>query len=56
MLVCLSDGSAEIIVCAVTLRKKLQIKLFYLTQSQYTDTGPTSSSIDWQGSQWGANF
>ena len=35
---------------------------FYLTQSQYTDTGPTSSSIDpiapgaWQGSHWGAIF
>ena len=35
---------------------------FYLTQSQYTDTGPTSPSIDpimpgaWQGSHWSANF
>ena len=35
---------------------------FHLTQSQYTDTGPTSSSTDpitpgaWQGSQWSANF
>ena len=35
---------------------------FYLTQSQYTDTGPTSPSPDpitpgaWQGSHWGANF
>ena len=35
---------------------------FYLTQSQYTDTGPTSSSADpitpgaWQGSYWSANF
>ena len=35
---------------------------FYLTQSQYTDTGPTSPSVDpispgaWQGSQWSANF
>ena len=34
---------------------------FYLTQSQYTDTGPTSPSADpitpgaWQGSHWGAN-
>ena len=34
----------------------------YLTQSQYTDTGPTSSSTDpiikgvWQGSHWSANF
>ena len=35
---------------------------FYLTQSQYTDTKPTSPSADpitpgaWQGSHWSANF
>ena len=35
---------------------------FYLTQSQYTDTGPTSPSADpitpgaWQGSHWSADF
>ena len=35
---------------------------FYLTQSQYTDTGPTSPSADpitpvaWRGSHWRANF
>ena len=35
---------------------------FYLTQSQYTDTGPTLPSADpitpgaWQGSHWSANF
>ena len=35
---------------------------FYLTQSEYTDTGPTSPSPDpimpgaWQGSHWSANF
>ena len=35
---------------------------FYLTQSQYTDTGPTSPCADpitpgaWQGSHWSANF
>ena len=35
---------------------------FYLTQSQYTDTGPTSPSTDpitpgaWQGSHWSANL
>ena len=35
---------------------------FYLTQSQYADTGPTSPSPDpitpraWQGSHWSANF
>ena len=35
---------------------------FHLTQSQYTDTGPSSPSADpitpgaWQGSHWSANF
>ena len=35
---------------------------FYLSQSQYTDTGPTSPSADprtpgaWQGSHWSAHF
>ena len=35
---------------------------FYLTQAEYTDTGPTSPSADpimpgaWQGSHWSANF
>ena len=35
---------------------------FYLTQSQYADTGPTSPSDDpitpgaWLGSHWSANF
>ena len=35
---------------------------FYLTQSQYADTGPTSPSADpitpgaWQGSHWSAKF
>ena len=35
---------------------------FHLTQSQYTDTGPTNPSPDpitpgaWQGSHWSANF
>ena len=35
---------------------------FYLTQLQYTDTGPTSPSANpitpgaWQGSHWSANF
>ena len=32
---------------------------FYLTQSHYTDTGPTSPSADpgaWLGSHWSANF
>ena len=35
---------------------------FYITQSQYTDTGPTSTSADpitpgaWQGSHWSVSF
>ena len=34
----------------------------YLTQSQYTDTGPTTPGADpimpgtWQGSHWSVNF
>ena len=37
-------------------------RTLYLTQSQYTDTGPTSPSADpvtpgsWQGTHWSANF
>ena len=42
--------------------KQVADQTFLLTQSQYTDTGPTSPSTDpvppgaWQGSHWGANF
>ena len=41
---------------------EFQTKTFHLTQSQHTDTGPTSPSADprtpgaWQGSHWSANF
>ena len=41
---------------------ELANQTFYLTQSQYTDTGPTSPSTDpimpggRQGSHWSANF
>ena len=41
---------------------KVANQTFYLTQSQYIDTGPTSPSADpiilgaWQGSHWSANF
>ena len=41
---------------------KAEDQTFYLTQSQYTDTGLTSPSADsimpgaWQGSHWSANF
>ena len=60
-LVYFRDGSAQTILRAATLRQKLQIKAFHLTQSQYTDTGPTSPRADpitpgvWQGSHWNAN-
>ena len=43
-------------------RQKLQMQIFFLTQSQYTDTGPTSPSADpitpgiWQGNHWSTNF
>ena len=42
--------------------KKVANEILYLTQSQYTDTGPTSPSADlitpgaWHGSHWSANF
>ena len=53
-------GSAQMIVRAVTLRQVTD-PTFYLTHTQYTDTGPTSPSTDpippgdCQGSHWGAN-
>ena len=61
-LVYLRDGSAQTIIRAATLRYKLQKPIFYLTQSQYTDTGSTSPRTDpitpgaWQGSHWSTNF
>ena len=42
--------------------RELTDQFFYLTQSQYTDTGPTSPSADpvtpdtWQGRHWSARF
>ena len=47
---------------AATLETELADQTFHLTQSQYTDTRPTSPSADpimpgaWQGSYWSANF
>ena len=41
---------------------KVVDQTFYLTQSQYTDTRPTSPSVDpispaaWQGNHWSASF
>ena len=48
--------------CHTEIRIQVADPTFYLTQSQYTDTGPTSPSADpitpgaWQGSHWSANF
>ena len=45
-----------------TIEKVVSDQTFYLTQSQYTDTGPTSRSTDaitpgtWQGSHCSAHF
>ena len=57
-LVYLRDGSAQTILLEIEVADQS----FYLTQSQYTDTVPTSPSTDpimpgaWQGSHWSANF
>ena len=59
MLVYPKDRSAQTIVRAET---EVADRTFYLTQSQYTDAGPTSPSADpitpgaWHGSHWSANF
>ena len=55
----LRDGSAQTIV-----HTEIEVadQTFYLIQSQYTDTEPTSLRADpispgaWQGSHWSANF
>ena len=52
---------SDIITCCHT-EKEVADQTFHFTQSQYTDTGPTSSSTDpimpgtWQSSHWSANF
>ena len=57
----LRDGSAQTIVHAATTRQKLH-QTFHLTQSLYTNTGPTTPSADpitpgaWKGSPWSTNF
>ena len=57
-LVYLRDRSAQTILRAATLEIEVADPTFYLTQSQYTDTRPTSPSADpvtlgaWQGSHW----
>ena len=62
MLVYLRDGSAQTSVCAAWPRLKITDQIFYLTQTQYTGTGPTSPSTDlvtpnaWQGNHWSATL
>ena len=62
MLVNLRDGSNQTIVTCYHTEIEVADQTFYLTQSQYTDTGLTSSSADpitpdpWQGSHRRANF
>ena len=49
MLAYLRYGPAQIIVCAAALTRTEAgdaDQTFYFTQSQYTDTGPTSPSVD----------
>ena len=61
MLMYLRDGSTHNFMCCHT-ETEVAEQTFYLTQSQYTDTGPTSPSTDpvtpgaWKGSHWSANF
>ena len=62
VLVYLKGGSAETKLRAAALGQKLLIKTFYLNQSQYSDTGPTSPNADpitpvtWQDRHWSVNF
>ena len=62
MRVYLRDGSAQTILRRCHTEIEVADQTFHLTQSQYTDTGPTSPSTDpispgaWKGSHWSANF
>ena len=61
--VCVSQGRicSDNFTCCHT-EIEVADQTFYLTQSQYTDTRPTSPSADpitpgaWQGSHWSASF
>ena len=58
----LRDGSAQTNFTCCHTEAEVADQTFYLTQSQYTDTRPTSLSAypimpgAWQGSHWSANF
>ena len=62
MLVYLSDGSAQTKRTRCHTEMEVADQTFYLTQSQYTDTGPTGPIGDpitpgaWRDSHWSANF
>ena len=55
------DGCAQTILSAATLIEAVDVTC-YLVQSQYTDMGLISPSVDpvtpdaWQGSHWSTNF
>ena len=51
MLVYLRDGSAQTSLRAATLRQAAD-QTFYFTQSQYTDTGPTSEVVTFRLRGW----
>ena len=61
MLMYLRNGSAQTIARAA-IEIEVADPTFHLTQSQYTDTGPTSPCSDpitpgaWHGSHWSAHF
>ena len=61
MLAYLRDGAAQTILQCHT-EIEVADQTFDLIKSQYTDTGPTSPSIDpitpgaWQDSHWSASF
>ena len=62
MRVYLKDGSAQTSFTCCHTEIEVADATFHLTQSQSTDTGPTSPSTDpitsgaWQGSHWSASF
>ena len=61
MQVYLRDGCAQYNFTCCHTEIQVADQTFHLTQSQYTDTGPTSPSADpitpgvWQGNHWSAN-
>ena len=61
MVLCLGDRSSQTVCTRCNAEMEVTDQTFYLTRSQYTDTGLTSPSADpvtpgaWQGSHWGTN-